>query len=82
MDKGLPTPPIISKYLSCYFKASFSLVQLVCSRRQVTLFSLVQQHGHGGVSPTSFTVTMDMQTLYKKQARALRRLTRRALGFT
>jgi len=26
--------------------------------------SLVQEHGGGGVSSTSFTVTMDMQMLY------------------
>ena len=55
-------PPIISKCLSCHFHMNFSLFQF--DQEEVIHFSLVQEHGGGDVSPTSFTVTMDMQPLY------------------
>ena len=40
MEYGFPTPPIISKCLSCYFNISFSLVQLVSSQRRGDSFQL------------------------------------------
>jgi len=34
------------------------------AQEEVIQFSLVQEHGGGGVPSISFTVTMDMQMLY------------------
>ena len=47
IEYGFPTPPIISKCLSCHFNISFSLVQLVLTEEKVTHFSFVQEDGGG-----------------------------------
>ena len=40
------------------------LLSLCVAQEEEIHSSLVQEHGGGGVSSTSFTVTMDMQPLY------------------
>jgi len=40
------------------------LFSLCVAQEEKIHSSLVQEHGGGGVSSTSFTVIMDMQTLY------------------
>ena len=50
-------------FLSLHINSHF--LSLCVAQEEVIHFSLVQEHGGGGVSSTSFTVTMDMQILYK-----------------
>ena len=62
MEYGFPTPPIISKCLSCHFHIIFSLVQLVSSLNIGDSYSAWYKNMAAGV--TSFTVTMVMKLLY------------------